>query len=190
VHSSHRSVPTPETVWEFAGLLWDSLKGAPTIIGIVATLLTFAISPDAKLSARWSVLGLVLAATIIVALLEATWRAVRTRTPDIPRVLYGRKAPAEYQNAVVLCLLESSDRYSFGDLVSFYYVDEHNFEALIGVGAVSNVQRDGTIQVVLETPIAEQMELIDRLSSNDETVKRRVRVKPTIQRRVTYADRG
>lgn len=160
--------------------MWTSLKGTPTLIGLVATIVTFTIQAETKISARWTVLGLLLEFALILALLELAWRAFLDRRQGLPRVIQSRK-PAVGSDPAIL-LLEPSELYSFGDLVTFYYVGEDQFEELIGIGAVVNIQQDGKIQALLQTPVSEQGALIERLASNEAALKRLIRVKPNVQR--------
>jgi hypothetical protein len=54
--------------------------------------------------------------------------------------------------------------------VSFYYIDEYSFEALIGVGYVRTVQNNGKVQVVIDHPEPAYQDIVTRLGNSDSQV--------------------
>ena len=65
--------------------------------------------------------------------------------------------------------------------VSFYYKDSVDFEVLIGVGMVINVQDDRRIQVGLRRVAKGQEDAVIKLQNNDSEALQRLLVKPNVQ---------
>ena len=78
-----------------------------------------------------------------------------------------------------LCLLEPSELFSHGIMVSFYH-DDGNFEKLIGVGIVEHIREDKRIQVKIIAPAAGYEDLMERLKGSESELLKRVTVKPHI----------
>jgi hypothetical protein len=79
-------------------------------------------------------------------------------------------------------LLDKSELFGHDAVVSVYHVDGSDFEQLIGVGYVRNIQENGKIQVLVEEVIANG-DLLNRLAHNDAEVLGRIRVKPSAPHR-------
>ena len=79
----------------------------------------------------------------------------------------------------MIFLLESSELFSYDTIVSFYYLEDE-FEQLIAIGRVSNIQQDSKIQVEVIYLISDCKEILDRLANNDSTALEKTRVKPNI----------
>ena len=82
-------------------------------------------------------------------------------------------------NSKIICLLDPSPLFSYGTLVSFYYVNEE-FEELLGYGRVVNIQDNKLIQAELTYPNSGQGEILEEISQNNSSTLPRLRVKPTI----------
>ncbi len=126
---------------------------------------------------RWATPALV-TVLLAVAVLIQTLSSMR-RVSQLPRVLHGRMGPASSDGgASALLLLEKSDLYGHDVVVSVYYMDESDFEELVGVGYVRNIQVDGKIQVLLNQVVANNG-VVEKLTGNDAGVLKRLRVKPS-----------
>ncbi len=97
----------------------------------------------------------------------------RSRIPKIIRV-------QKDQDQGILCLLESSELFVTGIIVSFYYIDEDEYERFIGGGFVKNIQSDGKIQAVIDQPYEVYQEVLDKLANNDHNVLERTKVRISI----------
>ena len=104
----------------------------------------------------------------------------------LPRIVLGKKPSVQIQGAKVLCLLESSELFSYDALVSFYYIDDENFEQLIGIGAVVNIQEDRKIQVAMFYSLEGHQEKAEKIAQNDAGILKKTRVKPNVPK--TYLD--
>lgn len=125
---------------------------------------------------RWSV-PLAFIVTLAFSVLAKALISI-SQLSQLPRVLHGRPGPAHLDGErATLLLLENSDLYGHDAVVSVYYIDGSEFEELIGVGYVRNIQVDGKIQILLDQVV--NRDVIGKLAINDAAVLKRVRVKPS-----------
>ncbi|MGA9098650.1 MAG: hypothetical protein WB392_06920, partial [Methanotrichaceae archaeon] len=82
-------------------------------------------------------------------------------------------------NARVLCLVEPSEFFSYDTMVSFYY-KIGDFERLIGLGEVININEDKFIQIELNRLLDGNDAIVERLIENNAECLRRIRIKPFI----------
>jgi len=132
-------------------------------------------------------IGIILPILIVCLLFILTFANVAYKTfsrfkHPLPKVIAGRKPPTYLSDTKALCLLEPSEFFSHNMLVSFYFIDEDNFERLIGIGEVINIQEDSKIQVLLRFPTPGHEEKIASLIKNDRTILHKLLVKPSIPR--------
>ncbi len=127
-----------------------------------------------KVVAPIGVLGLIVVATLINAVLEVMY------SNRLPKVVLGRRPTKEFADSQVLCLLAGSELFSHDTLVSFYYQGEDNFELLIGLGKVVIIQEDKRIQVLMMMRMEEHKEIVEKVAANDSSVLKRLRVKPGV----------
>ena len=113
---------------------------------------------------------------ILLTLAEATYESFKSREIELPRILNSRR---DQKTGYIMCVLEQSNLFSQGILVSFYYID-NGFEILIGTGQVILIQRDGKIQVLLDRPMQGQEKLMEEFEINSEDIKNKVYIKPTM----------
>lgn len=126
---------------------------------------------------RFSVPVLVVVLLLVFTLGSALAHS-RTLT-ELPRVLHARNGPTTPSGSTtILLLLEPSDLFGHGSLVSVYHMDSSDFEELIGVGYVRNVQEDRKVQVLFECRDPHG-DAGSKLSSNDAALLKRVKVKPS-----------
>lgn len=177
-----------KSFWE---LIWTSfLRVQGVFIGVIAIVLAVVLwlfSPDKNIS-----LGLALpiglfCVILILTLGNAAYEAFEISKHVLPMILVGKEPPAQISGAKLLCLIEPSELFSHDTLVSFYYIGDENFEQLMGIGIVINIQEDSKIQVVMIFAFDGYEEKIKKLAQNDAGILKRIRVKPNIPK--TMLDR-
>ena len=119
---------------------------------------------------------------LIITFLVASFDLFQRGALGLPALLmvkglHGTEGADEF-----LYLLEPSDLFSHGIMVSFYYND-NNFEQLIGIGRVVHIQEDKKIQVAMVTAREDSGAIIQRLSNNDAEALKKTRIKPTVPMR-------
>ncbi|QHU99095.1 hypothetical protein [Synechocystis sp. CACIAM 05] len=100
----------------------------------------------------------------------------RLRHPTILGVSTDKKT------ASIICRIEASELFAINSLVSFYYIDDNEFESLIAVGYVKNIQRNKQAQVEIDIPDDTYQDILERLKNNDNQVIKRIFIRPTIPR--------
>lgn len=79
----------------------------------------------------------------------------------------------------MIFLLEPSELFSYDTIVSFYYLED-DFEQLIAIGRVRNIQQDSKIQVEVTDYLSGYEEIFNKLGRNDFKALEKTRVKPNI----------
>jgi len=132
----------------FVQFIFKSLANTSGGLSLVATLIFgfiawFGITPDKTVSLR-------IPSLIIIILIFLAWWFYR-----ISWIIYeqsGIKLPSVKQvtiygeNQTAILILEPSPLFSYNSIVAIYCVEDQ-FERLIGIGSVINVQENGLIQI-------------------------------------------
>jgi len=173
----------------FWGLIWSSFLRVQGVLGVAITIvLAVLFSPNKNISLSWVLPIGLFCVILILALGNAAYEAFKISKYVLPVVLVGKKPPTQIPGAKLLCLIESSELFSYDTLVSFYYIGDENFEQLMGIGTVINIQEDSKIQVVMTYSLDGYEEKIEKLVQNDSGILKRTRVKPNIPTKI-YSDR-
>ena len=98
-------------------------------------------------------------------------------------MLMGKTLPSKDETTRALCLLEPSEFFSYDTLVSFYYIDDEEFEQLVGIGTVVNIQENKLIQVELTNPVEGYEGIVKKLANNDAHALKKTVVKPSIPKK-------
>jgi hypothetical protein len=165
----------------FWGLVWSNfLRIQGVLLSAIGIALWF-FTPQTSIS-----LGLVLLVVILALVITLTFASTAyelfNKSKDffsLPRVIFTRKIVANNQRQFLIFLLESSELFSNDTLVSFYYFDD-DFEQLIAIGRVINIQQNSKIQVEVIYPLSGHEEIFKRLENNDANALKKTRVKPNI----------
>ena len=173
----------------FLGLVWGSLLRVNILVAILLTIVLWILSPAEKISMKLALPVGAVFLILIMTLGNAAYESFRLSKHTLPRVLHGRKPSArDQQREKVICLLEPSELFSYDALVSFYHIGEENFEQLIGLGNVLNIQEDGRIQVVMIHALDGYDETVQKLAQNDAELLKKIRIKPYFPK--AYLDPG
>ena len=117
---------------------------------------------------------------ILLTLFHMSWVLWENRRKPFPNVIHARKPKSSWANFEALCLLEPSDLFSHGHVVSFYTVDEDGYEIFIAVGSVLNVQDDDRILVGIQSPADGYKDIISAICNNDKKQLEKLKIKPNI----------
>ena len=166
--------------------MWESFnKIQGVILVIIAISLAFIFwyfAPQKSISLSLALPIFIVLIFLIMTLINAAYISFQLSKPGIPKVILGKKPSSTIGKAKAICMLESSELFSYDSLVSFYYIENGNFEQLIGSGNVTNIQDDGKIQVVLEHVIEGQEDIVEKLTNNDKSLLSKTIVKPNLPR--------
>ncbi len=165
-------------------IMWSSFRKIQGPVGTVGTVvlgvLLWRFSRDGSIRLAVALPVGVLFMILLLTLCDAVYQMYKMSQRVLPRVLFGRKAAGQMEGEKVLCLLEPSELFSHGALVSFYHVGHENFEELIGIGTVVNVQEDRKIQVAMTWCVDGHEGTAERLARNDKEVLEKIMVKPSV----------
>lgn len=175
--------PAVETSKSFLGHLfrsfWSGYGRIMPLIGMGIALFAKYIIPDATtVSLRWAVILVVVGIYLILWFLHAAWTAFGIQPSVVTRVKWAYPPPKTWPSAIALLLAEPSTLYSHDDIVSVY-VMEDEFERLIGVGRVYNVQQNRIIQVLVIQDVDFE-EGWAGIIGNDKTKLSKMLIKPTV----------
>lgn len=163
------------TFWVLAWSSFKRVQGAIlTGLGVVVTVLVWIFKPETTIPMRVALPIFAVFAVIITSLIDAVFQSLKLGT-RLPHVLYVSKSGP---TSVLTLLLEPSELFSHDAAVSFYHVGDGDFEELIGIGAVLNVQADNRIQVVMMRPVEGHEDIIQALHQNTGPTLKRIIVKP------------
>lgn len=95
---------------------------------------------------------------------------------QLPKVIHGT-----FNFGKTICVLTPSPLFIFGSITSIYYY-ENEYERLIGVGRVSNIQENQKIQVEVIKILDEEgnQSIFDGISNNDNTKTSKIIIKPNV----------
>lgn len=162
----------------FWSLLGSQVVRVHSLFGVLASIalsfLLWANSPSKEIPLLIFLVVTIALILIIISLASALLVALKYQNP-IPRI----ENVVNRRNEVI-CLLKSTKMFSHGIIVSFYYTDEHNFEQLICMGTVINIQENGMIQVKIEEEVDGHEDILTKLKNNDKQLIKKVAVKPTV----------
>jgi hypothetical protein len=170
----------------FWGRIWSSFREIQNFwygfLGVALAILFSVVSGKFTIPLYVVVILITVFILIISTLFNAyelTYKEyLRFRHPDILRVIKDSK------NGTVICLIENSEVFAIDSRISFYYTDENDFESLIAIGYVRNIQRDGKVQVEIDCPIPIYQDILDLLVNNDSKVIDKTFIKSGIPRNI------
>lgn len=167
----------------FAGFLWYSfldIKGPLLWLITFSLAVLFRIFPLNKMiSLDWIIPIGLFCLVIIITIGKAAYDSYTSNSRGLPKLILVREYPVPNESPMYLCLLEPSDLFSHGIMVSFYY-DDGNFEILIGLGMIQHIREDKKIQIKIIAPVAGHEDLMERIKKNEGEVIKRVIVKPHV----------
>lgn len=101
---------------------------------------------------------------------------VNDENNHLPRVIHGA-----HNYGKVICVLSPSPLFIFDSITSIYY-SENEYEKLIGIGRVSNIQENKKIQVEIIKVLDEEenLSIFNNISNNDNTKLSKIIIKPNV----------
>lgn len=145
-------------------------------VSIVVSLIFWIFSPDDSISLKWALSVLALLLILLAFSGRIAYQYCQRAQNILPKLI--RIVP---DNMGVICLFEPSELYSHNALVSLFFNDE-DYERLIGLGYVYNVQDDKNIQILITQWIPGQEKIKDKLEANNAQVLEKIIAKPNVNR--------
>ncbi len=172
----------------FWGFIWERFRkfqGIPVgIIALLATMVFWYFAPDKSVR-----LGIVIPFGIIFIILlivfgDAAYVSFKTNRNILPGVICV-KPYLKNNKEIHLFLLTPSDLFSNDILVSFYYCNDE-YEQLIGIGKVFNIQDDNKIQVFLLYPLEGHEDKVKEMVKNNKLYLDKTKIKPNVPYSMLY----
>ena len=145
-------------------------------VSIVVSLIFWIFSPDDSISLKWALSVLALLLILLAFSGRIAYQYYQRAQNILPKLI--RIVP---DSMGVICLFEPSELYSHNALVSLFFNDE-DYERLIGLGYVYNVQDDKNIQILITQWIPGQEKIKDKLEANNAQVLEKIIAKPNVNR--------
>lgn len=149
-----------------------------TLLSFILALAGFFVVKEQSIPLKWIILMACIVAIAGATLLDFAIRArhsAKQRLPSVIAVLSRSRS----EGSPVLLLLEASDLFGHGALVSIYQFEDP-FEVLIGIGYVYHVQENKKLQILVTEFIPERKEVWERIAENDTPTRNSLKVKPSV----------
>lgn len=146
------------------------------LFSIGLPLILWVLSPNDSISLKWALSVLAILLILLAFSGRIAYQYYQRAQNILPKLI--RIVP---DNMGVICLFEPSELYSHNALVSLFFNDE-DYERLIGLGYVFNVQDDKNIQILITEWIPGQEEIKDKLEANNAQVLEKIIAKPNVNR--------
>ena len=131
------------------------------------------------ISLDWVIPLVLFLLVIALTIGKAAYELFESASKGLPKLLVVQRRKIEDEEPTFLCLLEPSELFSHGIMVSFYH-DDGSFETLIGLGIVEHIREDKRIQVKIIAAATGYEEIMERLKSSESEVIKKVTVKPNV----------
>lgn len=170
----------------FWGLVWRNFLNIQgvliAVISLALSIFLWIFTPRINIPLWLFLIVVILALVLILTFASTAYELFSSskRLFPLPRVLLSKKIAAKNQRIDFIFLLEASELFSNDALVSFYYFDNDNFEQLIAIGRVRNIQQDSKVQVEVIYALSGCEDILNKLEQNDTLFLKRTRVKPNI----------
>jgi hypothetical protein len=145
---------------------------------LLIALLLFFVTPTTDIPVRWVVVFAVPFFLLFIVVCDVAYCAIQDIV--LPKVKASREPSSLYPNALAILLLEKSNLFGHESLVSVYFKGD-DFETLIGVGYVLNIQQGGLIQVLVIGKVGEaQDDTWEKIRNNNGDILSKLLIRPSI----------
>lgn len=171
------NAPEKSVLGEFLATAGEQQGAILGLVGIAASVIVWFLAPDLNIKIAW----LWVASTVflvIIWLLIATCKRLNEKPAQyLPRALTALENNGISKNPIII--LERSDFFGHGSLVTVFYVNDHDIELQVGSGQVATIQMDGKIQVEIDRWSENHRDKLEALMSRSKDALLRTLVKPT-----------
>lgn len=162
----------------FWSIIWSSYMKTQgpllSFLSILSTLIAWAYAREIKISFFIVFPISLLLLTIIITFYVAAYDSFQRSKQILPKVICVKNLLGK-----IILLLEPSELFSYNCLISCYHLSDE-FEELIAVGMVHNIQIDGKIQVILYYLLKGHEDVFKKLGNSDSILLKQILVKPNV----------
>ena len=149
------------------------------LIGFVASILTYFVAPKTDtVQLNIFLVVLFVMTAIIVILFRSLFEVHNDSALQLPKVRKVLKPPSAYKKASALLLVEPCTLLSYDSSVTLFSIED-DYESLLGIGVVINIQNDKKIQIALYEN-NQSIEAITQLKENKKHDLDRLVLKPSV----------
>lgn len=173
-----------DRIWKALLKTWGAVF---TIVSLAASVFVYFVAPDTdtiKMNIFFVVVFLFFG--IIVILLRALYDANTDAKVNLPKIRKVLEPPRSYEKASALLLVDPSSLLAHDSSVTLFMLED-DYEQLIGIGVVINIQDDKKVQVALFKN-DESEQLINQLKENKKHDLERLILKPSVPRAFLEGD--
>lgn len=165
-----------DRIWKALLKTWGAFIA---IVSLIASLLVYFIVPDTDtIKVNIFLVVVFVFFWIIVILLRALYDANSEARINLPKIRKILEPPKSYTNASALLLVDPSNLLYNDSSVTLFMLED-DYEQLVGVGIVINIQDDKKVQVALFKS-EESNELVSQLKENRKHDLERLILKPSV----------
>jgi hypothetical protein len=167
-----------DRIWKALLKTWG---GVFTVVSLMASVLLYFIAPDTDtIKVNIFVVVVFVLFAIIVIILRALYDASTDARVNLPKIRKVLEPPRSYEKASALLLVDPSNLLSHDSSVTLFMLED-DYEQLVGIGVVVNIQDDKKVQVALFKN-DESEQLIGQLKENKKHDLERLILKPSVPR--------
>lgn len=171
-------------IWNALLKTWGAVF---TIVSLAATVLVYFVAPDTDtIKINIFLVIIFVFFMIFVILLRALYDANADISANLPKIRKILEPPRSYEKASALLLVDPSNLLSYDSSITLF-IQEDDYEQLVGIGVVINIQNDKKIQVALFKN-DESEQLINQLKENRKHDLERLILKPSVPRAFLEGD--
>lgn len=173
-----------ERLWKAILKSWG---GAITIVSFGASIAVYFVVPATD-TVRMNIflVTVFLLIALVIILLRAIYDANTDASVVLPKIRRVLNPPKSYEKASILLIVDPSNYLSHDSSVTLFMLED-DYEQLVGVGVVINVQNDKKIQVAIYKN-EESEELLSQLKENKKHDLERLILKPSVPRAFLEGD--
>lgn len=171
----------------FWGFIWERCKFHGILVGIIALLFAMfspCLAPDKSVGLKIVIPFGIIFIFLFIVFVDAAYVSYKTNKNILPGVICV-KPYLKNNKEIHLFLLTPSDLFSNDIVVSFYYCNDE-YEQLIGIGKVFNIQDDNKIQVLLIKTLEGHEDKVKEMVKNNKLYLDKTKIKPNIPYSMLY----
>lgn len=167
------------SIWEEFAASASQLQGLIlAFISVFVGIIVWFFVPTTQIDAAWLWLALIVSLTIIWLLID-TCRSLHGKPIHyLPKVL--KSIPSNGLNNNPILILNNSELFGHGSLVTIFFVNDHEIELQVGSGHVSTIQTDRKIQVEITQWANAHQAVLQGVIDASVDILGRLLVKPTV----------
>ena len=148
------------------------------LVGIAVGIVVWWFTPQTQVRVAWVWIVVLVSVVIIWLLVDVARRLFNRPIHFLPKVVTSIESNGLSQRPILI--LERSDLFGHGSLVSMFFIDDNGIELQAGSGQVLTIQTDRRIQVEVTHWATAHVAVLDRVKSGSSDTLARLLVKPSV----------